>query len=124
MPVVEKFVDEMKARPYSMIMLLGLYAVLLVSLFTNYGLASEPQVQDIAKQVSAQTVQVTSLTNTVKRSSIDGRIDAKRAELFTWSQKVTELTKAGKDVDPLYAARIATLTSEIDDLQKERDALR
>jgi hypothetical protein len=123
-PIVEKMVDELKARPFSMVMILGLYLLLLLTLFTNYGLASEPQVQGIAKQVQDATVQVLSLTNTVKRTSIDQRIDQKRSELFTWEQKVLELNTSHKPVDPLYAARISALTQEISDLQKERDLLR
>lgn len=124
MPIVEKLVQEMRSRPFSMVMLLGVWAVILLTILTNYGLASEPQVQGIASQVAAASAQVASLSNTVKRTSIDARIDQKRSELFTWEQKVLELNTAHKAVDPLYAARISALTQEVSDLQKERDALR
>ncbi len=124
MAVVEKLVSEMRTRPFSMLMLIGLWAIILLTVLTNYGLASEPQVQGIAAQVQAAAIQVAALSNTVKRTSIDGRIDQKRSELFTWEQKVLELNTSHKPVDPLYAARISALTQEISDLQKERDSLR
>ena len=107
-----------------MVMILGLYVMLILTLFTNYGLASEPQVQGIAKQVQEASLQVIALSNTVRRTSIDQRIDQKRSELFTWEQKVIELNSGHKPVDPLYAARITSLTNEINDLQKDRDLLK
>ena len=124
MPVFDKLVAEMRTRPFSMVLLLGLWAIVVLTIATNYGLASEQQVQGIAAQVQSATAQVVALSNTVKRSGLDTRLDQKKSELFSLQQKVNEMNNAHKPVDSFYAARIAELTDEITELQKERDALR
>jgi len=101
-------VKEMKSKPFTLILILGLYAGGTYLWNQQAGFASEQEVRQVSMQVAG-----------VQRTGLENRLGAIEAELFTLQQKVSELNAAHKPIDPLNYDRINQLLIEKAKVERE-----
>jgi predicted nucleic acid-binding Zn-ribbon protein len=113
---VDKMVEEMKAKPYTMIVLVGL--VMSVGFLTKaqIGLASE-------KEVASLSVRLDDLSNTVKVSALEQRLAAINDQLFAATQKIAEIRAKHHDPDDYLIRRERDLEDEKDRVKQELASL-
>ena len=102
----------MKTKPFTMVLIIGLYVGGGIVWNDQNSYASE-------KEVSALAAQVHKVQYTVDRTFLENRLASIESELFNIQQKVEELQRAHKTPDQIYYNRISALTTEKERLQRE-----
>jgi cob(I)alamin adenosyltransferase len=117
MAIHENVIGEMKQKPFTMILILALWAAVTViwSTRSQYAMAAD---------LSALTQQVSGLSSEVKRGNLETQLRNINSELFSIQQKVADMRAAGKPVDQIYYDRINALQNDKERLTRELELLR
>ena len=106
--MIGSVVEEMRSKPFTMLMIFGLYGGGAFMWQQQGAFASEQEVRQISMQVAG-----------VQRTGLENRLGAISAELFSIQQNVTDLVAAHREVDQIYRDRISELL--IEKAKVERD---
>lgn len=112
-PFIGEVVKEMKARPYTMLVIIGL-AVAVPYMWVNYARADD---------VADLKVQVTAIDSSIKVAALETKLQAINTELFSLKQQVAAKQEAHEAVDALYTERIATLENDKAKAERTLEAL-
>jgi len=103
----------MKARPYTMLVILGL-SVAVPYIWFNYARADD---------VADLKVQVSSIDSSIKVAALETKLQAINTELFSLKQQVAQKEEAHEAVDALYTERITTLEGDKAKAERALEAL-
>ena len=117
MDLMQQMVGEMRAKPYTMLLLATLSASSGLLWKGQASFASEGQVQALASQV--QKVEYT-----VQKSALENRLAQIETELFNIQQKIADKATAHQSVDMIYRDRINQLQVEKGKVERELAVLR
>lgn len=114
--MIEKVVEEMRSKPFTMIMIIGLYVAVgfLWRDATSYA---------GAKEFTDLKTEVSNIKSDINKNSLEQQLRSIRAELFSLQRSVDELIGARKPVPDVYRARIDALISDRDNLQNRLTAI-
>jgi uncharacterized protein YlxW (UPF0749 family) len=117
MAIHENVIGEMRGKPFTMILILGLWAAVTIiwSTRSNYAMASD---------LASLTKQVSGLSNDVRRGNLETQLRNINSELFSIQQKVADMRSAGKPVDSIYYDRTTALQTDKERIQRELELLR
>lgn len=103
--MIDKVVSEMKSKPFTMIMILGLYAVVTVMWRSTSNYANAGELKELKAEVG-------DIKQEIKKSSIEQQLRNVRSELFSLQQTVAELNAGRKPVPADYNSRINVLKND------------
>lgn len=110
--MIDKVITEMKSKPFTMVMILGLYGVVALLWVGKTDYASAGEMKDVKQQLSQ-------LGSDFKRGNLEAQLRAINAELFALQQKVADIRAAGKRPEQIYNDRLAALQSDKERLTRE-----
>lgn len=108
--MIEQVIKEMKTTPFTMVLVLGLWAGAGVLWSTREEYAQASDLQQLK-------VQLSDVKYTLERSHLDTRLNAVQTELFQLTQRVKDDEAHGKQVDSLYYSRIHDLEVQADQIK-------
>lgn len=117
--VVSKIVEEMKTKPFTMIVLLGLW-VAVGSLWTGrVDSVSAGEFAALKSKVTSVEDGLSSVKNSVEKSGLETQLRNIQTELFQLTQQVTDKQAKGIAIDQIYWDRIANLQNDRDAIQRK-----
>jgi hypothetical protein len=117
MPIVDNIVTELRGRPYTMLLILGLYGAGVFIWRNEASFASEEQVQSLSAQVGGVRYEV-------EKTALETRLSNVESELFNTTQKVEDMRRNHRPVESIYLQRINDLQIEKAKLERSLASLR
>lgn len=109
MAIHDHVINEMRAKPYTMVALLGLIGAVTFMWTTRSQYA-------MAGDLTNLTNQVQELQTSVNRGNLETQLRAINSELFAIQQKMQDLRAASKPIEQIYYDRLSTLQSDKEQL--------
>lgn len=110
--VFENIIQELRNRPFTLILLLGLWASVALLWSAEKGFAS-------THDIIAVRLEVDGIKYSVQKASLQSQLREIESELFRLKRTVDDLQKTGKPVEQIYWDRISSLSSDQENLQRE-----
>ena len=114
--MIDKVVNEMKAKPFTMIMILALYAAVVILWRSTSDYASAGELKELKSEVS-------DVKQEVRKTSLEQQLRNVRSDLFAVQQTIAELTAARKPVPADYSQRLSTLKNDEQNLSQKLSAI-
>jgi hypothetical protein len=121
--VLERIIGEMKSKPFTLIVLLGLWTAVGSLWAGRANFASAGDYMSLKKQVNSVEETVQSIEDNVQRSGLETQIRGIQTELFQLNQQVTDKRAKGLQIDQIYWNRISTLQNDRDEIQRKLNKL-
>lgn len=106
--MIDKVVTEMKAKPFTMIMILGLYAACTFMWTGQAQYARAGEMQKLGDRVG-----------NIEKSLIESQLRAVQSELFQLQQQVSDKQAKRQSVEQIYWDRINKLQQDKDSLDRK-----
>jgi chromosome segregation ATPase len=105
----EKFMEEMKTRPYTMVLIL----IILAGMWTLWS-TQQTYAHTFARadDLNHLRIDVTGVKYSVEKASIESQLRQVDEEFFRLERQTTELKLQRKDVPALYEERMSHLTTD------------
>lgn len=115
--MIDKVVTEMKSKPFTMLMIVGLYAVvgLLWVGRADYAMAGD---------MATLKAEFANMRAESKRSSLETQLRQISTDLFNLKQQVSDIRAKGRYPDQLYMTRMSELENDKARLERELAALK
>jgi hypothetical protein len=120
---IDKVVEEMKSKPFTMLMILGLYGAVAFLWRAQTSYAGAKDLSEVKTEVAAVKAEVSGVKADINKNSLEQQLRAVRSELFALQRDVDDLVQQRKLVPNVYRARIAALETDRDTLQQRLAAI-
>jgi hypothetical protein len=117
MAIHESVINELKAKPVTMLLIFGLWAVVTVLWTDRQNYAMAVDAREMKQQISSLGVEF-------KRGNLETQLRNINTELFNLQQKVADMHIASKVVDQIYYDKLNELTIDRDRLGRELQLLK
>jgi len=114
--MIDKMVEEMKSKPFTMLMMAGMYAGMTFLWRSSASYAGVAELESLKSDVAGIREELT-------KTSLEQQLRSVRSELFTLQRTVEELNSGRKPVPQAYLARIDTLINDQDSLARRLTAI-
>lgn len=124
MDVITKVVEEMKAKPFTMLTIIGLYVAVGVLWAGSARYANAAELQALKQQLASVQDSVYGVKVSLDRTNVETQLRSINTELFQLQRTVADLQAARKQVEPVYWSRISALQNDKEQLTRQLAALK
>lgn len=113
----DNIVTEMRSKPFTMILLLGLWGAVGMLWTSKNSYASATDLEQVKSQIAA-------VDTSVKRGNLESQLRNITTELFNLQRIVDDMKAKGKNPDQIYFDRLNSLQSDREQLNRQLAALK